>query len=58
LQGSFDQGYTIALDDFVRHPRFAPLTEIARVIKVDMQATAKDEQEQLLRIYQPRASRC
>jgi len=49
-----EQGYTIALDDFVRHPRFEPLTEIARVIKVDMRATARDEQEQLLRIYQPR----
>lgn len=50
----YDQGYTIALDDFVRHPRFEPLTEIAKVIKVDMQATAKKEQEQLLRIYRPR----
>jgi c-di-GMP-related signal transduction protein len=50
----FDQGYTIALDDFVRHPRFEPLTEIAQVIKVDVQATDKAEQERLLHRYQPR----
>jgi c-di-GMP-related signal transduction protein len=50
----YEQGYTIALDDFVRHPRLEPLTEIAKVIKVDIQATAKDEQRRLLRIYQPR----
>src|SRR6185503_5477729 len=50
----YEKGYTIALDDFVRHPRFEPLTEIAKVIKVDMQATAKEEQLQILRIYQPR----
>jgi len=50
----YEQGYTIALDDFVRDPRFEPLTEIAKLIKVDMQATAKIEQEQLLRTYQPR----
>src|SRR6185436_2077543 len=50
----YEKGYTIALDDFVRHPRFEPLTEIAKVIKVDVRATAKEEQEQLLRIYKPR----
>jgi EAL and modified HD-GYP domain-containing signal transduction protein len=48
------QGYMIALDDFVRHPRFEPLTEIAGVIKVDMRATPRSEQDQLLRTYKPR----
>jgi len=50
----YAQGYTIALDDFVRDPRFEPLTEIAKLIKVDMRATAKTEQEHLLRTYPPR----
>jgi len=49
-----EQGYTIALDDFVRHPRLEPLTQIARVIKVDMRVTSKEEQERILRIYRPR----
>jgi EAL and modified HD-GYP domain-containing signal transduction protein len=48
------QGYTFALDDFVEDPRFEPLTEIAKLIKVDMRTTAKPEQERLLRTYQPR----
>jgi c-di-GMP-related signal transduction protein len=48
-----EQGYTFALDDFVGDPRFEPLTEIAKLIKVDMRTTTKPEQERLLRTYQP-----
>lgn len=47
-------GYAIALDDFVGHPRFEPLTQIAALIKVDMLSTDKPEQERLIRTYQPR----
>jgi c-di-GMP-related signal transduction protein len=51
-QNIHDQGYVIALDDFVAQPRFEPLTQIANVIKVDFQSTPKVEQERLLRTYQ------
>ena len=34
-----EQGYTIALDDFVASPKFEPLAELAQLIKVDMQVT-------------------
>src|SRR5580658_4770528 len=49
-----EQGYTFALDDFVDHPGFEPLTQIAKMIKVDMRTTSKPEQERLLRTYRPR----
>jgi EAL and modified HD-GYP domain-containing signal transduction protein len=49
-----EQGYTFALDDFVDQPSFEPLTQIAKLIKVDMRTTAKVEQERLLRTYRPR----
>jgi EAL and modified HD-GYP domain-containing signal transduction protein len=49
-----EQGYSIALDDFVSQPEFEPLTRIAKLIKVDLRATAKPEQERLLRTYKPR----
>ncbi len=48
------EGYTIALDDFVADPAFEPLTQIAQIIKVDIQATPQPEQERLLRTYRPR----
>lgn len=48
------EGYTIALDDFVSSPEFEPLTQVAQLIKVDMRATGKAEQERLLRTYRPR----
>jgi c-di-GMP-related signal transduction protein len=48
------QGYTIALDDFVSNPQFEPLTYLAQLIKVDLRLTTKPEQERLLRVYQPR----
>jgi EAL and modified HD-GYP domain-containing signal transduction protein len=47
------QGYTIALDDFVSHPRFEPLTQLAKVMKIDFRATPHSEQERLLGTYQP-----
>ena len=48
------EGYTIALDDFVASPRFEPLTRLAHLIKVDLRATGRGEQERLLRTYRPR----
>jgi c-di-GMP-related signal transduction protein len=48
------QGYTLALDDFVGLPRIEPLTHIAKLIKVDMLATTKAEQQRILQTYRPR----
>jgi c-di-GMP-related signal transduction protein len=48
------QGYGIALDDFVDDPRYEPLLRMAKLIKVDMRTTSKQEQERLLKSYRPR----
>ena len=53
-QNIHDQGYTIALDDFVAGPDFEPLTHLAHLIKVDVQATTRLEQRRLLHTYKPR----
>ena len=37
-----DQGYIIALDDFVYEERLRPLVELAHIIKVDVMATERD----------------
>jgi c-di-GMP-related signal transduction protein len=52
-----DQGYAIALDDFVYSPRFEPLAELATIIKVDLRSTPRSEQLHLLRTYQPKGVR-
>ena len=36
-RGLVDSGYTLALDDFVDHPKYAPLVECAKYLKVDFQ---------------------
>ncbi len=43
-------GYTIALDDFVWHPKFEQLLEIADIVKVDMRTTSREEQERLCQV--------
>jgi c-di-GMP-related signal transduction protein len=48
------QGYSLALDDFVERPDLTPLTRIASVIKVDMRVTSQKEQQRLLQTYRPR----
>jgi c-di-GMP-related signal transduction protein len=45
------QGYTIALDDFMHHPKYDPLIEAAHIIKVDLRATPRDEQRRLVAKY-------
>jgi EAL and modified HD-GYP domain-containing signal transduction protein len=42
-----DQGYTLALDDFVFHPKFRPLIELADIIKVDFLLSDKAERQKL-----------
>jgi EAL and modified HD-GYP domain-containing signal transduction protein len=53
-RGIREEGYTIALDDFVDEAKFEPLTHLAQLIKVDMRSTSKPEQQRLIRTYQPR----
>jgi c-di-GMP-related signal transduction protein len=48
-----DQGYTIALDDFLHHPKFDPLIKLAHIIKVDLRLTPRAEQQRLVAKYSP-----
>ena len=52
-RGIHEQGYSMALDDFVSQPEFEPLTRIADLMKIDMWATTKKEQNRLLQTYGP-----
>ncbi|HYM10988.1 MAG TPA: HDOD domain-containing protein [Bryobacterales bacterium] len=45
------QGYLLALDDFVNHARYAPLVELADIIKVDFRVTAPSERKSLCERY-------
>lgn len=46
------RGYAIALDDFVEGPHFEPLVQLAKLLKVDVQTTAKEQQRRLVEAYQ------
>ena len=48
------QGYSIALDDFVANARGEAFTRFAKMIKVDMRSTPREEQERLIHTYGPR----
>ena len=37
-----DQGYTIALDDFIYHDSLKPLVQLAHIVKVDIMALERD----------------
>lgn len=50
-------GYLLALDDFLDHPDWQPLVALADFIKVDLLATAPDDQLRLAREYAPRKIR-
>ena len=44
-------GYVLALDDFVDHPRMAPLVDLAQFLKVDFQLVHADGRERIARKY-------
>lgn len=46
-----DAGYRIALDDYVDEPRFAPLVELADIIKIDFRATPAKTRVELVEHY-------
>jgi c-di-GMP-related signal transduction protein len=50
-------GYLLALDDFLDRPDWKPLAALADFIKVDLLATASDDQLRLAREYAPRKIR-
>lgn len=41
-----DDGYTIALDDFIYHESLQPLIDISHIIKIDLMAISRDELKQ------------
>jgi len=47
------QGYAFAMDDFVPDARFEPLARLAKLIKVDLLATSRPDQERLVQKYRP-----
>ena len=47
-----DKGFRIALDDFVFHPRHAPLLELAEIVKIDVKDSA-DHLDQLIEDVRP-----
>ena len=49
-----NQGYVLALDDFVYHKNFEPLLELADIIKVDFLLSSVEEQEHLAKTMIPR----
>ena len=49
-----DQGYTLALDDFVYHKNYEPLLEMADIIKVDFLLSDEAEQAKLAETMIPR----
>jgi c-di-GMP-related signal transduction protein len=47
-QQMVNQGYTLALDDFVYEPKFDPLVKLASIIKVDFKLTPVDSLARML----------
>jgi c-di-GMP-related signal transduction protein len=50
-------GYTLALDDFVDSPAWAPLVELADILKIDFQLTDRNEQRDIVSRYAGRGIR-
>ena len=49
-----DKGYALALDDFVDQPKWAPLTALAKFLKVDFCSSQIDECEAIAHRYRPK----
>ena len=48
-----EQGYLIALDDYVADDRREPLAEMADIIKVDLQLTTEEQRKRLIKQFGP-----
>ncbi len=53
LKGLKESGYTIALDDFVYDPRWAPVLKFADIVKLDVLALNLSELERHVQILKP-----
>ncbi|MFN2337829.1 MAG: EAL and HDOD domain-containing protein, partial [Gammaproteobacteria bacterium] len=43
LRGFTDQGYQVALDDFIYHESLRPLVELAHIVKIDLMAVPRED---------------
>ncbi len=48
-----EAGYLLALDDFVPDPSYQPLVDLADIIKIDLMATSKEQQQALVNKHAP-----
>jgi EAL and modified HD-GYP domain-containing signal transduction protein len=48
------QGYRIALDDFVFHPRYELLLQAASLIKIEIESVSRSQQEKMISVYHGR----
>ena len=51
------QGFTIALDDFIYHPKLEPFVELAGIIKLDILAQEKKEIEEAVKAFKKRGKK-
>ena len=50
-RGLCDSGYTLALDDFIDHPEYAPLVDCAKYLKVDFQLLDVEGRRRIVEKY-------
>jgi EAL and modified HD-GYP domain-containing signal transduction protein len=51
------QGYSLALDDFVYHPKLDPLIELVDIIKVDFRLTGNKDVREYVKLFVPRGKK-
>lgn len=52
-----EAGYLLALDDFIPDPAYQPLVDLADIIKVDLMATSREQQQALVDEHAPNGIR-
>jgi len=53
-----EQGYRVALDDFVYHDKFRPLIEIAEVVKIDLRMFDQEQLRRQLELLRKAGAKC
>jgi c-di-GMP-related signal transduction protein len=51
------QGYSLALDDFVYHPKLDPLIELVDIIKVDFRLSGNKDVREYVKLFVPRGKK-
>ena len=49
-----NKGYALALDDFVDHAKYAPLTALAKFLKIDFRVSLSEERQAVAQRYGPK----